>query len=149
MGMGMASNLHKSGIPVVAFDSNETAIAEASKLHGLAMVSHAKSLLSGPLPSPDHPCQVIFTMLPGCAAVHSVMSDLFEARRAPDGNGARPSLVIVDCSTVSPSTSRHWHDRWQTEGVDFIDAPVSGGVKGATDATLVRGARSARVAPSR
>jgi 3-hydroxyisobutyrate dehydrogenase-like beta-hydroxyacid dehydrogenase len=138
MGMGMASNLHKRGIPVVAVDSNEKAIAEASNVHGMSVVSHAKCLISGPSPSPD-PCHVIFTMLPGCGAVDAVMSDLVEARGAARTDSGAFPLIIVDCSTVSPSTSRNWHDRWQSEGVDFIDAPVSGGVKGAAEATLVRG----------
>ncbi len=74
-------------------------------------------------------CDVVFTMLPGDAAVNAVLPSLMN----------KWPRIIVDCSTVGPATSRHWHSQVAIEGGEgssFLDAPVSGGVKGATDATL-------------
>lgn len=70
----------------------------------------------------------VITMLPGDAAVHSVMSVL--------SSNAPPSTTFIDCSTVSPATSRQWYDTLAEKNCLFVDAPVSGGVKGAADATL-------------
>lgn len=80
-------------------------------------------------------CDVIFTMLPGCAAVHATMNTLLEHEKAKTAR--TENKIFVDCSTVSPATSRHWNELWRTEyGYTFLDAPVSGGVKGATEGTL-------------
>lgn len=56
----------------------------------------------------------------------------------PDGvaQGAKPGLVAVDMSTISPATARSLAARLAEKGVDFVDAPVSGGEKGAKEATL-------------
>ena len=44
--------------------------------------------------------------------------------------------LFVDCSTVNPGTSRKWQRLWAERGSAMLDAPVSGGVTGATDASL-------------
>jgi 3-hydroxyisobutyrate dehydrogenase-like beta-hydroxyacid dehydrogenase len=59
---------------------------------------------------------------------------------------AKPGQVLVDHSTVGPSTSRKIAAAAEAKGAWFLDAPVSGLVKGATEATLtimVGGERSA------
>ena len=59
---------------------------------------------------------------------------------------AKPNQVLVDHSTVGPSTSRKIAKAALAKGASFLDAPVSGLVKGATEATLtimVGGERSA------
>ena len=48
----------------------------------------------------------------------------------------RPGAVVVDFSTVSAEASRRWAARLAERGVGFLDSPVSGGPKGAKDATL-------------
>jgi 3-hydroxyisobutyrate dehydrogenase len=50
--------------------------------------------------------------------------------------GARPGLLVMDCSTVSAGAARDAAARLATAGADFLDCPVSGGVEGARDAKL-------------
>lgn len=117
----MCINLLKSNKEIVAFDTNTTAISKAQEA-GIQCVESLHDI-------GEADCDVIFTMLPGDAAVDAVLPSLMK-------NWPR---IIVDCSTVSPTTSRHWHSQVAQEGGKgsaMIDAPVSGGVKGATDATL-------------
>ena len=121
MGLPMCLNLAKSNKDIVAYDTNATALQKAEK-GGIQCVDSLVELGQAD-------CNAIFTMLPGDAAVDAVMPVLMQ-------NWPR---VIVDCSTVSPSTSRHWHAHVAMEGGEgstMLDAPVSGGVKGAQDATL-------------
>jgi 3-hydroxyisobutyrate dehydrogenase len=49
---------------------------------------------------------------------------------------ARPGLIVVDHSTISPSATRKMADEVAQRGARFLDAPVSGGDVGARNATL-------------
>lgn len=51
-------------------------------------------------------------------------------------SGARAGAVIVDMSTISPAATEVFAQRLAAQGVEMLDAPVSGGEKGATSATL-------------
>jgi len=121
MGLPMCLNLAKANNDILAFDTNASALEKAAK-GGIHCVDSLDEI-------GQSDCDVIFTMLPGDAAVDAVLPSLMK-------NWPR---IIVDCSTVSPTTSRHWHSQVALEGgagSAMLDAPVSGGVKGATDATL-------------
>jgi 3-hydroxyisobutyrate dehydrogenase len=50
--------------------------------------------------------------------------------------GAQPGLIHVDMSTISPAVTRSIAARYAEEGVELVDAPVSGGETGAINATL-------------
>lgn len=50
--------------------------------------------------------------------------------------GARKGSVIVDMSTISPTATKVFAERLAKQGVDMLDAPVSGGETGAINATL-------------
>jgi 2-hydroxy-3-oxopropionate reductase len=50
--------------------------------------------------------------------------------------GARPGSVVVDMSTISPLATQRMADLLEKKGVDMLDAPVSGGEKGAVSGTL-------------
>jgi len=50
--------------------------------------------------------------------------------------GAAPGTLVVDCSTISPSSSRDFAGRLAEQGVAMVDAPVSGGSEGAQKGTL-------------
>ncbi|MDD5249563.1 MAG: NAD(P)-dependent oxidoreductase [Rhodocyclaceae bacterium] len=65
-------------------------------------------------------------------------ADVEQVALGADGliHGARPGCVIVDHSTVAPATARALAARFAARGVDFLDAPVSGGGAGARGATL-------------
>ena len=51
-------------------------------------------------------------------------------------DGARPGSIVVDNSTVAPATAKKIAAILQAKGVHFLDAPVTGGEKGAVEATL-------------
>ena len=67
-------------------------------------------------------CEVVVVSLPDPAAVRAALT-------GDDGllDGARPGTVVIDTSTVSPATSREVHALAAQRGVDYLDAPVSGG----------------------
>jgi 3-hydroxyisobutyrate dehydrogenase/2-hydroxy-3-oxopropionate reductase len=50
--------------------------------------------------------------------------------------GARSGAVVVDCSTISVSGSRHIGSTLKAKGVDFLDAPVTGSTPGAESGNL-------------
>jgi 3-hydroxyisobutyrate dehydrogenase len=50
--------------------------------------------------------------------------------------GLRRGATLVDCTSGDPATSRRIADRLQDRGVAFVDAPVSGGKRGAEEGTL-------------
>ncbi|MBW3624422.1 MAG: 2-hydroxy-3-oxopropionate reductase [Armatimonadetes bacterium] len=51
-------------------------------------------------------------------------------------HGAKPGAVVVDMSTISPEVTRSIAERLKERGIDMLDAPVSGGDKGAIEGTL-------------
>jgi 3-hydroxyisobutyrate dehydrogenase-like beta-hydroxyacid dehydrogenase len=67
-------------------------------------------------------CEMVVVSLPDPAAVRAALG-------GDDGllEGARPGTVVIDTSTVSPATSREIHALAAQSGVDYLDAPVSGG----------------------
>lgn len=74
---------------------------------------------------------IVITMLPNSPQVEEVVT-------GPLGilEGARKGLIIVDMSTIAPAVSRKLAQRASTQGVHFLDAPVSGGSQGAVNGTL-------------
>jgi len=74
---------------------------------------------------------ILVTMVADAPDVHAVM--LGEEGVA---SGARPGLVAVDMSTILPAAARRIGEELQVHGVDFLDAPVSGGEPGAIAGTL-------------
>ena len=51
-------------------------------------------------------------------------------------HGAQAGSVVVDMSTISPSATRHMAEMLGKQGIQMLDAPVSGGEQGAIDGTL-------------
>ena len=74
---------------------------------------------------------VVFTIVTGSR-------DVEEVALGEHGviHGAKPGTVLVDMSTIAPGTARHIAARLAGCGIETIDAPVSGGERGAIDATL-------------
>ncbi len=74
---------------------------------------------------------VVISMLPHGAAVEQLYWGSMHVL-----DGLAPGTLILDCSTVAPSTSRMLHAQVQERDMICLDAPVSGGVGGAQAATL-------------
>jgi len=75
--------------------------------------------------------EVVITMLPDSAEVEAVIL-------GENGvlNGSREGMIIIDMSSIAPSTSRKLSGEAARKGVKVLDAPVSGGEPGAIQGTL-------------
>lgn len=76
-------------------------------------------------------CEVVFTVV-------TTSSDFEQVVLGEHGiiRGARVGCVVVDMETISPVVARHIAEALAVQGIDMIDAPVSGGPMGAEQATL-------------
>ena len=122
MGNPMAMNMIKKGHVLKVYDLNpnttKNLIAAGAK--GAASVADA---VAG--------ATVIVTSLPGTPEVEAAYLNA-------DGivDKARAGSVLIDLSSVLPSTPKKIEARAKAKGLKFLDAPVSGGVTGAAAATL-------------
>lgn len=68
----------------------------------------------------------------------STSPDVYANLDGPDGilAGVKRGAILVDCTSGDPGTSRRIAERLAEQGVDFLDAPVSGGVSGAEKGIL-------------
>ncbi|MDP2169278.1 MAG: NAD(P)-dependent oxidoreductase [Rhodocyclaceae bacterium] len=75
--------------------------------------------------------EIIFVMVADAPDVRAVTLDA-------DGiaSGARPGLIVVDMSTINPNAAREIGAELAAQGIEFLDAPVSGGEIGAINAAL-------------
>jgi len=76
-------------------------------------------------------CPVVFTMITSSADVEQVALGAQGLK-----HGMAPGSVLVDCSTIAPAAARRIAGQLAQGGIHLLDAPVSGGVQGAIDATL-------------
>jgi len=121
MGAPMAGRLLEAGHRVIGFDLSEKAVQRFTEHGGVAADSAAAAASDA---------DVTILMLPSSAVVESVLDDGLAAV-------LRPGAVVVDMSSSEPMRTRALARRIADErGVDLIDAPVSGGVKGAVNGTL-------------
>jgi 3-hydroxyisobutyrate dehydrogenase-like beta-hydroxyacid dehydrogenase len=117
MGRHMASNLQKAGHELVVFDLRPEA-AEPHIAAGAVWADTPAALAEQ--------VQVLFTSLPGPPEVESVAL-------GENGilQGVRPGTVYFDLSTNSPALVRRLHAIFAERDVQMLDAPVSGGPRGA------------------
>jgi 3-hydroxyisobutyrate dehydrogenase len=114
MGKPMALNLLKDGHEVIGFDTVPT------NLEGITMATSAADAAIG--------VDFVITMLPNGEILQSVAGKVLETMT----RGA----ALLDCSTVDVDSTRSVA-RWaEAKGIIPIDAPVSGGIGGASDGTL-------------
>eukprot|EP01066_Platyproteum_vivax_P011026 Platyproteum_vivax@DN4990_c0_g1_i1.p1 len=116
MGRPMAANLLQR-FPVTVTDVDETAIPALTRLG--ATSGSVEDLAR---------CDVIVTMLPATTHVSAVYEQLLPL--------VRPNTLLIDCSSIDPTCSRRLHQQAADRGLLMVDAPVSGGVVGATNQTL-------------
>lgn len=119
MGASFASNLQsKGGYKLIVHDISQ----QAAKRHldaGAEWAETPKALAEK--------CDVVLTSLPGPPEVRAVASDPETGLLA----GLKPGSVYFDLSTNSPTVIRELHAQFAKQGVHLLDAPVSGGPKGA------------------
>jgi 3-hydroxyisobutyrate dehydrogenase len=119
MGAPMAANLVKSGHTVAGFDLVDAAKAAAAA-SGVSNAPSAREAVRD--------ANVIVTMLPAGKHVLASWSDFLPA--------ARKGALVIDCSTIDVESAKKAHEAGAAAGALTLDAPVSGGVGGATAGTL-------------
>jgi 3-hydroxyisobutyrate dehydrogenase len=122
MGFPMAINLIKAGHQVEGVDINATSVAKLKEAGG-AGGDAAKSVAAR--------CDVVITMLP--AGQH--VRDTYLGSNGIIEN-ANAGTLLIDSSTIDVETARAVAAAAEKKGLLMIDAPVSGGVGGATAGTL-------------
>ena len=122
MGRTMAKNLIKTVYQLVVHSRGKGPVDEIVKEGAKAGGSQRE--VAGA-------CDVLITMLPNSPDVEQVAL-------GKDGiiEGARKGLIFADMSTISPIVSTKIGKALAVKGVEMLDAPVSGGEKGAVDGAL-------------
>jgi 3-hydroxyisobutyrate dehydrogenase-like beta-hydroxyacid dehydrogenase len=122
MGQPMATRLMEAGYGVTAFDIRENAVAAARARGAAAAASIADATAQA---------DVIITMLPDGPAVE---------RAVYGENGllgaVRRGSMLIEMTSSHPSVTRRVAADLGARGVGVLDAPVSGGVRGAEQGTL-------------
>jgi len=114
MGAPMAANLVKAGHEVTGFD------VAGVTVDGVTPAGSAPEAAGGQ--------DAVITMLPNGAILRSVYAEIVDAGTA--------GSVFIDCSTVDVESARAAHEMAAAKGLLSVDAPVSGGVGGASAGTL-------------
>ena len=119
MGAPMAANLVKAGNAVTGFDLVAAARAACAQ-SGVKIAGSAKAAVET--------ADVVITMLPAGEHVRAVWAEVLPS--------AKRGTLFIDCSTIDVTSARVAHALAAERGIAALDAPVSGGVAGATAATL-------------
>ncbi|MCY4300408.1 MAG: 3-hydroxyisobutyrate dehydrogenase [Aestuariivita sp.] len=114
MGAPMAANLVKAGHEVIGFDPVDV------NIDGVSM---ARNALDATMNS-----DIVITMLPNGRILRSVVDEII--------GSLKPGTGLVDCSTVDVENAQMVANKALVRELLPVDAPVSGGVTGATNGTL-------------
>ena len=122
MGKPMAKNLLKAGHELVVYDVVEAPLREVEKL-GAKIGRSSKAVAEQ--------SDLVITMLPDSP-------DVEKAALGSQGvfEGIKSGSTYIDMSTISPVTSKKLAEAGKAKNLKILDAPVSGGEKGAIEASL-------------
>ena len=122
MGKPMARHLLDAGFPLTVHSRSPAPVDELAGAGAARAASPAEVAAAS---------DVVVTMLPDTPDVELVLF-------GPDGvaSGAAAGSLVIDMSSIDPIPTRSFAERLAAQGVDMLDAPVSGGEKGAIDAAL-------------
>ena len=122
MGAPMARNLMKAGFPLTVHNRSQAAV-QALAAEGASAGDSPRAVAEA--------SEIVFTCLPDTPDVEAVVL-------GPDGilAGGRPGMIVVDHSTIRPTSAQAIAERLEALGIDFLDAPVSGGDVGARQGSL-------------
>ena len=123
IGEPMASHLTRDPFQLTVWNRTREKSDDFAARHGVAAAATPASAANG--------ADVVITCLPSSKEVDALLE-------GDEGliNGLEPGSLLVDCTSGDPATSRSIAARLAPLGVGFVDAPVSGGVKGARAGTL-------------
>src|SRR5665213_1048275 len=119
MGIPMANCLLKAGFLVTGFDMSVAACEKFAAGGGQIAATAADAVRQA---------DVIITLLPDGKIVRAVLEPLKAVMKA--------GTVVMEMSSSDPIKTEELGKRFIAAGFEFIDAPISGGVKRATDGSL-------------
>ncbi|MGE0005353.1 MAG: NAD(P)-dependent oxidoreductase [Parvibaculaceae bacterium] len=122
MGFRMGKNLLRAGHPLVAYDVDPQ-MARRMEQEGATIAGSPREVAEK--------VDVLLLSLPDSPQVIEVATG-----KDGVGSGAHQGLIVIDLSTVAPSTPQRLSKELEPHGVTWLDAPVSGGPNGAEAATL-------------
>ena len=122
MGKPMAHNVLKAGHTVIAYDRNQAPVDELAAAGAVAAASGKEVA---------EQADVVITMLPNSPHVRSALFD-----ENGIAEGLSEGKAVIDMSSIAPLASREFAGKLAEQGVDFLDAPVSGGEPKAIDGTI-------------
>jgi 2-hydroxy-3-oxopropionate reductase len=119
MGQPMAANLLRAGFPLNAWNRSTDKTQPLTVLGGTVHETPTQAVRDA---------DVIITMLLNGDIVESILDDI--------GPSLQPGQMVIDMSSIAPRMARMHAIRLAQSEVAYLDAPVSGGTVGATEATL-------------
>jgi 3-hydroxyisobutyrate dehydrogenase-like beta-hydroxyacid dehydrogenase len=126
MGLPMAGNLAEAGFDVLVWNRGRPPL-DAAGAAGCRVAGRPAQVAEA--------APVVVTMLPDLPEVAAVLNGP-DGLLAAGGTGGRAMDTLVVMGTVSPVRVRALAEELRPRGITVVDAPVSGGVTGARDATL-------------
>jgi 3-hydroxyisobutyrate dehydrogenase-like beta-hydroxyacid dehydrogenase len=123
MGEPMARSLRRAGFGVAASVHRHREPLDRLRAEGVTEAADPAALAAA--------CDAVVLSVPDAPQVEDA---LFGSRGLIAG--AKPGLLAIDMSTISPVATRRFGERLTAHGVDFVDAPVSGGPARASEGTL-------------
>jgi 3-hydroxyisobutyrate dehydrogenase len=122
MGVPMVRNLLRAGFSVTGFDLNAAAVSSLAGQPGFSSAESAAKVAAG--------CDALILMLPDS----TIVDGLLWTQKLSDS--LKPGQILIDMGSSDPVCSRENAARLSALGIGFVDAPVSGGVRRAVDASL-------------
>ncbi|EMW6190399.1 2-hydroxy-3-oxopropionate reductase [Enterococcus faecium] len=122
MGKPMAKNLIKDGYEVICYDFNQSNMDEVAAA-GASTAKNSQELANQ--------SDIVITMLPNSLNVEAA---LFSEEGI--AAGISEGKIVIDMSSINPVSSQRFAEKLAGLGVEFLDAPVSGGEPKAIDGTI-------------
>ena len=122
LGLPMAVNLHQAGLNVQVHTRSRRAENDP-QLSGVQRCINPAATAEN--------VDVLLLCVSDDSAVNNVLF-------GPDGaaDHLQPGSIVIDCSTISPKGAQQAAAQLQQNGVNYLDAPVTGGTEGARAGTL-------------
>ena len=121
MGLPMVKNLIKKGFQVKVYDINPKITKRLDK-DNIKAVNNLRAVANN---------KFIISILPDTQDVENVFST-----DSGINSYLKPGTIVIDMSTISATSASEIGKTLQKQQIEFLDAPVSGGVKGAINANL-------------
>lgn len=122
MGRAMSRNIYQAGFPVTVWNRTHSKMEEAA-MWGAELANSPREVAER--------SDVVITIVGDTPDVKEVLNGekgVFQ--------GARPGVIVIDMSTIAAEAERELAAKAKMLGIDYLDAPVSGGDVGAQNGTL-------------